>query len=327
MRVNVGIFRLQSFKFSIFIFVFGIVQKKGDEKKLCGKVIGYVKVPKPEPGSGEETPFDALVGPDGVLAIQGDYSKNPDFDSFRNNLQQSLPRGLQEILKHILEDDEIKENIDKAKKVSLSIFPQKGSTMSDFFPVPAQLVPFQSEDILLSEDCDIFFLGEFSSIGSAHLFLTGFPILYQSKYKEQSELDKEREVDELLAEIGGEKPLIGAEEQGLAIHLEGDLSAFKGNLLELLDTQILPKIMYIIERDDFENFRAGINTFRRFMHTYPHQQDIEKMVSILRNISEKKHPNSNDSKNLTLLCRKMSALHHEEFEVLPEIQRELEMIN
>ena len=308
--------------------VFGIIQKKGNENKLCGKVIGYVKIPKPEPGSGEETPFDALVSPDGILAIQGDYSKNPDFETFRNNLQQTLPKGLQEILKHILEDDEIKENLDRSKRISVSVIPPKNG-MSEFFPVPAQLAPFQSEEILLNEDGDIYFLGEFSSIGSAHLFLTGFPILYQSKYREQAELEKERQVDELLAEIDGQKPTIKGtdSEQNPAIYLSGELNDYKGNLLELLGTKVLPKIMYTIEENDVENFRAGINSFRRFMRTYPHQQDIERMVSILQDISEKKHSSSKDSKNLALLCKKMSALHHEEFEILPAIQEELEAMS
>jgi hypothetical protein len=303
--------------------VFGIIQKKGNENNLCGKVIGYVKIPKDPSG----TPFDALVSPDGILAIQGDYSKVPDFDSFRNNLQQSLPKSLQEILKHILEDDEIKENLDKAKKISFSVIPQKGNErLGDFFPVPAQLVLFQSEEALLNEDGDIYFLGEYASMSSAHLFLTGFPILYQARYREQMELQKEKEVDALLAEIDGEKQTNSVELESLAIHLDGDLSNYNGNLLELLDTQVLPKIMYIIERNDAENFKAGINSFRRFMHPYPHQQDIEKMIFILQSINEKKHPNTNDSKRLTLLCKKMSALHHEEFEVLPEIQKELDAV-
>jgi hypothetical protein len=303
-----------------------VVQKKGSEDNLCGKVIGYVKIPKPEPGSGEETPFDSLVSPDGILAIQGDYSRNQNFESFRNNLQQSLPRGLQEILKHILEDDDIKENLDKAKKVSVSIFPQKGIRMGDFFPVPAQLVPFQSEALLLNEDADIFFLGNFSSISSAHLFLTGFPILYQSKYREQLEQEKEKAVDDLLAEI--DSSAVGIKKtESLAICLDGELSSYNGNLLELLSIQVLPKIMYAIEENDSENFKSGINAIRNFMRAYPHQQDIEKMVSILQNINEKKHANSNDSKSLALLCKKMSALHHEEFEILPEIQKELEAIS
>jgi hypothetical protein len=307
--------------------VFGIIQKKGDENKLCGRVIGYVKVSKPEPGSNEETPFDALISPDGILAIQADYSKNLDFDSFRNNLQQSLPKGLQEVLKQIFEDEEIKETLESAKKVSLSIIPPKGSDrMSDFFPVPAQIVPFQSEDILLNEDGDIYFLGEFASIGTAHLFLMGFPILYQSKYRELVEQEKKKQVDELLTEIenGKELPQKIEYEQSLAINLEGNLSSFNGNLMELLDVQILPKIMYIIEKNDLENFKAGINTFRRFMQTYPHQQDVEKMVSILQKANENGYPSPSDLEYLTLLCKKMSALHHEEFEILPAIQKELE---
>jgi hypothetical protein len=302
--------------------VFGVIQKKGTESRLCGRVIGYVKIPKPEPGV-NETPFDALVSPDGILAIQGDYSKNPDFDSFRNNLQQSLPKGLQDFLANIfdLEDDEFRENLGKAKKISVSVFSQKGGSgkLGDFFPVPAQLVLFQSEEVLLNEDSDIYFLGEFASISSAHLFLTGFPILYQSKYREQSELEKEKEVDKLLEEISGHS-------QDLAIRLDGDLSVYKGNLLELLSTQILPKIMYAIEENDSENLKTDLSVFRQFMRTYPHQQDIEKMISILENIYEKKHPSSNDSKSLALLCQKMSALHHEEFEILPAIQKELEAL-
>jgi hypothetical protein len=178
--------------------------------------------------------------------------------------------------------------------------------------------------VLLNEDCDIYFLGEFSSLGSAHLFLTGFPILYQSKYREQIELENEKQVDELLAEIGGENPVTKEVDEHFSVCLEGDLSSYKGNLLELLGVQVLPKMMYAIEENDLEKFNAGLNTFRRFMRTYPHQQDIENVISILRNINEKKHSDSNDSKSLALLCKKMSALHHEEFETLPAIQKELE---
>jgi hypothetical protein len=303
--------------------VFEVVQKKGNENNLCGRVIGYVRIPRPESSEGE-SPFDAFVSQDGILAIQGDYSKTPDFEAFRSNLQQSLPKGLQEILKHILDDDEIRENLDlsKAKKISVSIFPKGNGGIGDFFPVPAQLATFQSEDALLNEDADIYFLGEFSSIGNAHLFLMGFPILYQSKYREQAEQEREREVDSLLAEIDEKNPETKIE-QNLSLHLEGDLSVYKGNLLELLGTQVLPKIMYSIEESDAENFKASINAFHRFMRTYPHQQDIEKMVSILQNMNEKKHSSPDDAKNLALLCQKMSALHHEEFERLPAIQKEL----
>ncbi|MCL2284322.1 MAG: hypothetical protein FWC26_13480 [Fibromonadales bacterium] len=305
--------------------MFGIVQKKGSEKRLCGRVIGYVKVPKPEPGSGEETPFDSLVSPDGILAIQGDYSKHQDFESFRNNLQQTLPKGLQDILKQILEDDDIKDTLDKAKKISVSVIPPKNSRIGDFFPVPAQLAPYQSEEMLLNEECDIYFLGEFTTLGSAHLFLTGFPILYQAKYREQSELEKEKEVDALLAEIDGQKPMARIEtERNAANYLSGQLSDYKGNLLELLGAKVLPEIMYAIEKDDLENFKISVNSLRCFMREYPHQQDIEKMISILQGISEKKHSSSEDSKYLALLCQKMSALHHEEFEILPEIQKKLE---
>ncbi|MDR2579630.1 MAG: hypothetical protein LBC85_01380 [Fibromonadaceae bacterium] len=303
--------------------MFEVVQKKGNANRLCGRVIGYVKIPKPEPGQ-NETPFDALVSADGILAIQGDYSKTPDFDAFRNNLQQSLPRGLQDILKQILGDDEIREGLDlsKTKKISVSVFPKGGSNFGDFFPVPAQLVPFQSEEMLLNENADIYFLGEFRSIGNAHLFLMGFPILYQARYREMAEREREDEVDALLAEIGEKEALMKIE--SLALSLEGDLSSYKGNLLDLLAMQVLPKIMYSIEREDSEYFNVNISMFSRFMRTYPHQQDIEKMISILQKIKEKKHAASDDTKNLSLLCKKMSALHHEEFESLPAIQKELE---
>ena len=307
--------------------VFEVVQKKGNANKLCGRVIGYVKIPKPEPGQ-NETPFDALVSAYGILAIQGDYSQNPDFEAFRNNLQQSLPHNLQEILKHIFEDDEIRETLDlsKSKKISVSVFP-KGNLggniggnldLGDFFPVPAQLVRFESEEALLKEIADIYFIGEFSNVGNAHLFLMGFPIVYQSKYRDQAEKERETEVNAMLAEIDGPRNV------AIALNLEGDLNSFKGNLLELLSTQILPKIMHAIEGCDAADFNASLDEFYRFMHTYPHQQDLDKMASILKSIYEKKRSSPEDAKNLALLSKKMSALHHEEFEILPQIQKELE---
>ena len=303
--------------------VFGVIQKKGNESKLCGKVTAYVKIPRPEPGE-VVSPFDALISRDGILAIQGDYSKVPDFEMFRNNLQQSLPKAMQDILKHILEEDDIKDNLDlsKSKKISVSVYP-KGGGLGDFFPVPAQLIPFESEAVLLNESGDIYFLGEFNSIGNAHLFLMGFPIVYQSKYRDQAERERETEVDALLAEIDGGKV---ARDTQLILSLDGDLSSYEGNLLELLSTQVLPKLMYAIEESNSINLDASLDVFCRFMRTYPHQQDIEKMVFILKNINEKKRSSPEDAKHLALLCQKMSALHHEEFESLPDIQKQLEGI-
>jgi iron-sulfur cluster repair protein YtfE (RIC family) len=82
--------------------------------------------------------------------------------------------------------------------------------------------------------------------------------------------------------------------------------------------------MYAIEESNNENFNANLAALRRFMRSYPHQQDIEKMISILQGINNRKHSTSNDAQSLVLLCKKISALHHEEFEILPEIQKELE---
>ncbi|GHV11850.1 hypothetical protein AGMMS49938_03290 [Fibrobacterales bacterium] len=314
--------------------MFNIIQKKGEPDKFSGRVIGYVKIlPIVGNQQRESGPFDLLISPDGFLAIQGDYLKIPDLGSFGKSLSPSLPQGLQDMLKKILEDDDLKDifNSSKIKNINVSVLPARsggggvGGGVGEFFPVPAQLVQFKSEEEILQQDADIFYLGEFSNIGCAHMFLMGFPILYQSKFKESEKQQSEKEVDALLSELGGavSNPVEELNELPF-LKLEGNLSGFNGDLLDLL-MQTIQKFMYSIENG--LDLSDNIKRFRKFMHPYPYQQDLDQIQSLIENIAENKgHSSANQVKKLALLCQKINFLHKEEFEKMPEIQAQLEKL-
>jgi hypothetical protein len=191
----------------------------------------------------------------------------------------------------------------------------------EIIPVPARVVFFNSEAELLDQNCDIFFLGYFKTPSHAHLAVTSFPILYQARYREQ-------ETETIQSEIGG---ILKEIESGVAfpseapfnktpavLALSGKVSDYKGNLLNLLEKDIVPVLLYNLTYP--AEFRASMDNFLKFMQGYRFPEDIAQIRTALESMQS---GGRDQSQRVDLLCQKISALHHEQFEKLKEIENKL----
>lgn len=187
----------------------------------------------------------------------------------------------------------------------------------EIIPVPAKIVFYESETEILNEDADIYYIGEFSGMSQAHLCITSLPIFYQAKFREQATLSEQKYINEILSQIETEDP-VTTKVMGEFLPGKGNLNLFIGNLQELLDSRVIPYLLY--RANDDAEFKTCITRFKDFMKPYPDQKDvlaIENSVSALR----KNEHDSVERSRLELLCSKVSAMYHEKFELIPDIQK------
>ena len=90
----------------------GIEQKKGNDEKLCGRMIAYARI-LPTPDAEESnTPFDDMIK-NGLLTLEGDFRKfNPTMPS-RHQRNKVMDERLSELLETMEENGvELPENLD-----------------------------------------------------------------------------------------------------------------------------------------------------------------------------------------------------------------------
>jgi hypothetical protein len=181
-------------------------QMKGDESRLLGKLVAYVRIanwdPVLEPEDKNQS-LHALVR-NGILAVQANFVDQRTIrDFFRKEFGISLEKGIQEVIEQAkemgglegaLDPEAVKERLDSMKN-------------ADFIPIPAKVAFFSDEQELLASDADIYFLGEFQTLNHAHLCVNSFPILYQAYYREQEHAVIDAEIGELLRTIEGPAPM------------------------------------------------------------------------------------------------------------------------
>lgn len=290
----------------------GIEQKKGDPAVLCGRMLAYAHILPGDaiPSRRRSSPLDGMVH-NGYLVVTGDFTRPQDFDPrediarFLENLKESgaeLPEGLDE--------ETLREKMGEFSNMEI-------------IPVPAKVVQFESEADILAQDADIYFLGDFAGQGQAHLCITSLPIYYQARYREQLNRILQSDIASLLAEVEQETaqglfPYSGGDPA--VLDLKGDLGLFEGHLLELLTGQVIPHLVY--NTGNPIEFQIAMDRFKAFMKPYRYPADVQAIENILEAMRQGK-PRSSDRRRLELLCRKVSALHHEEFEQLQAIQDEL----
>jgi hypothetical protein len=300
----------------------GVVQKKGNPLELCGRLVVYAKIrPSVNPETGR-LPFASMVR-NGLLVVKGEFKANDTFKHFmQHELGESMNDGISEMIEHIKEQGgEIPEGMDP------EAFRERLDELSNMevIPVPAKIIFCDTEDEILQEDADIYYIGEFSGLSQAHLCITSLPIFYQAQYREQQASIEQKYINEILSQIEGNEavdiPKLKA--SGEFLPGEGTLNTFIGNLLELLGGRVVPYLLYQVS--DEAEYQVCIRRFYDFMKPYPNPSDIDaidRTIQILR----KETDNKKAQAKLELLCEKVSALYHEEFERIPGLQKELEAL-
>lgn len=298
----------------------GIVQKKGDPDKLCGRMVAYAKISEAamKNGSGPMPgPFPSMIR-NGILAVRGEFEKNGNIKSFmRHEMGTSVDKGLSDLIEHIKESGgELSEGVD------VDSFRNRLEELSsmEIIPVPAKIMFYETEDDIMRENADIFYIGEFSGMSQAHLCITSLPIFYQAKYREQRNAEEQSYISELLSQIEADGLITSKPENGEFLPGKGNLLTFVGDLQELLERQVVPYLLY--QAHDAGVFRASLERFKDFMAPYKDSGDVDGIQKAICRLRE----NENDSRErsrLELLCRKVSAIYHEKFERVPEIIQKL----
>jgi hypothetical protein len=291
--------------------------KKGDPNHLRGKLITYVRVLDHNsstalaPEGEASSPLENLVR-NGILAVQANYVEQRNIrDFFRKEFGISLEKGIEEVIEQArdtgglegaLDPEAVKERLESMKN-------------ADFIPIPAKVAFFSSDEEMLAQDADIYYLGEFTVLSHAHLCVNAFPILYQAYYREQEHREIEAEISSLLKTIEG-KPK--------AEFLESAFDREKGDWKEYLLKSLIPRMIYarggVGEKEEHEKTEKE---FRSFMEEFGFPEDTDAILSVIEN-SKDFGPLA--LKKLELLVAKIEALQQEDYEKLESIKRELESL-
>ena len=306
-----------------------IEQRKGDPRKLKGKLLAYVRIIAEEGGDGPESyaagdvggtepasPLNAMVR-NGILAVQANYVDQRNIrDFFRDEFGISLEKGIQEVidqaketggLEGALDPEAVKERLESMKN-------------ADFIPIPAKIAFFNSEEEMLAGDADVYFLGHFTVISHAHLCVNSFPIIYQAYFREQEHRAMEMEIAALLGVIEEPKGKDGdAERDGNGDPAEGPkIQNFKGDVKAFLLKDLIPKMIYNLS--DPSEYGKALGQFKSFMGDFGYPEDMQEIISLVEST-----PN-HDAKalrKLELLVAKVVALQMEDYEKLDVIRKEL----
>lgn len=298
----------------------GIEQKKGNDEKLCGRMIAYAKIlpsPDAEPA---ETPFDDMIK-NGLLTLEGDFRQIEERPSKRA-MDRAVDAKFNNFLKTMEENGvEIPENVNvEAMRERL----HELSNM-EVIPIPARIGNFNNEEDILKEEADIYYIGEFIGANQAHYCLTTLPIYYQAKYREQAKRNEMEMLNEMLLQFE-EGDFVDTEE----IQKDTDelfpkgltLNTFMGDLSKLLNVRVIPFLLACKSDDDYEE---QIKLFYAFMKGYPDQKDIKRIDKSLREL--RKQGDSIEARNLLeLSCKRINAIYNEDSQLANEFTKLIEEI-
>jgi hypothetical protein len=297
----------------------GIEQKKGNDEKLCGRMIAYAKI-LPSPDAQNATPFDDLVK-NGLLALEGDFRETSMFPETRN-IGKSVDSKLNNLLESMQEEGiELPDNVDID---SLRNRLHELSNM-EVIPIPARIGNFASEEDIMKENADVYYIGEYIGLNQAHFCLTTLPIYYQARYREQAKAAEISLLNEMLSQFES-----GAMMDNDDIQKDNDelfpagltLNTFVGDLDNLLNVRVIPFLLACENDSDYE---TQIALFYNFMKDYPQQEDITRVDHAIREL-RKRGDNQSARKLLELSCKKINSIYSEDTKTAEKLEAEIKTI-
>jgi hypothetical protein len=301
------------------LHMLGIEQKKGNDEKLCGRMIAYAKI-LPSPDAQNATPFDDLVK-NGLLALEGDFRETSMFPETRN-IGKSVDSKLNNLLESMQEEGiELPDNVDID---SLRNRLHELSNM-EVIPIPARIGNFASEEDIMKENADVYYIGEYIGLNQAHFCLTTLPIYYQARYREQAKAAEINLLNEMLSQFES-----GAMMDNDDIQKDTDelfpagltLNTFVGDLDNLLNVRVIPFLLACENDSDYE---TQIALFYNFMKDYPQQEDITRVDHAIREL-RKRGDNQSARKLLELSCKKINSIYSEDTKTAEKLEAEIKTI-
>ena len=301
------------------LHMLGIEQKKGNDEKLCGRMIAYAKI-LPSPDAQNATPFDDLVK-NGLLALEGDFRETSMFPETRN-IGKSVDSKLNNLLESMQE-----EGIEFPDNVDIDSLRNRLHELSNMevIPIPARIGNFASEEDIMKENADVYYIGEYIGLNQAHFCLTTLPIYYQARYREQAKAAEINLLNEMLSQFES-----GAMMDNDDIQKDTDelfpagltLNTFVGDLDNLLNVRVIPFLLACENDSDYE---TQIALFYNFMKDYPQQEDITRVDHAIREL-RKRGDNQSARKLLELSCKKINSIYSEDTKTAEKLEAEIKTI-
>lgn len=295
----------------------GIEQKKGNDDRLCGRMIAYAKITPSPVAESSGTPFDDMIR-NGILALEGDF-RNPETVPSPRTMNKAVDAKLNNLLETMQEEG--MEMPDSADVEKLRGRLHELSNM-EVIPIPAKIGSFNSEEEILQEDADIYFIGEFIGMNQAHFCLTTLPIYYQARYREQAKNEEMKLLNDMLAQFESGDLLDTEDIQRETAELfpaGATLNTFFGDLNNLLNTRVIPYLLALKSDDDYE---IQIDSFYKFMKDYPQQIDVSRVDHAIREL-RKQGDSVSARKLLELSCKKIVAIYNENNKLAEEIENQI----
>lgn len=276
-------------------------QKQGDPNRLYGKMTAYAIVENAE----SMPPEFRGEGNDGgnIFAVQADCrQEHPTQDFLKSDLGASLKKGLDQVIQHLRDSGLWQDTLtpDNGEEGAAMV---RG--MAELIPIMARVLTFDSEEEIMREEGDIYFLGTFADWPGASMYGQAFSLLYQTRYREQERNTAKQSIDDLLSQI---------EKQAS----ENEIFTNTSDLEKKMLGNYIPAILYSLPNP--AEHQKAIARFRRFMHGYRFPEDVDRIIEAVQNV---KSPDAKTTKKLELLIKKIVAMSKEDFSALAVIQREL----
>lgn len=281
-----------------------IEQKKGTPDYIDGRLTVYATVDiDPSEFASSNHPLLSMVH-NGLLVAQGNYKEQSSLKDFlQSELGESLEEGLEVFLEKF---DGLESALDPQK---LKDKMKNLDDLKDFIPTPAKIVPFHSEDEIMKQEGDIFYVGKFRNMANANLSINSFPIIYQARYREQEIVMVRNEIDNLISQIeGSELPDEHYTSSGIDIEKK-------------IVKDYIPVLLY--GRKDKSGFENSVKKFKRFLGGYKFPADVDKIIST---IEKPENLAPLHYKLLELYAKKISEVCKENFSDVDKIGKEITSI-
>ena len=291
--------------------------KKGDPDRLDGRVTVYATIEiDPDDLLAMKHPIASAIH-NGFLVAQGNFR---DQTSLKDFLKSELGLSLDEDLA-----DGLSDLVERMNGIESALDPQKlkdrlenMGDFEEFIPTPAKVVPFHSEQEILSQEGDVYYAGSFKNIGNAVLSVNAVPIVYQARYREQEMQVVRNEIESLISQIEQtDTAVIQPSSIPDEENYYGD-SSIKERILK----EFIPQMLYA--KNDPPAFETAKNKLRGFLHDYRFPADIEAIITC---IAAEKILDNKDSERIELLARKIDAVSREDFSAAEIFAASLNKLN
>ena len=275
--------------------------KKGDARHLDGRLLAYAHVASALTGAAH---LQGMVH-NGLLAVQGNYRDQRTLaEFFQSEFGLSLERGIEEVIEQSRDGSGLEGALDP------DLVRERLRSMKDaagMMPIPAKVVPLDSELTAMGFEGDVADLGFFDDLAFAHMAVNSFPILYQAHYRQQEYVELQNRIDTLL-----DAPTSASRE----------LQTFTGDVETYLLQTLLPSVLYA--KDDSSEAGNAMERFRTFLQPHLTESDLDAVLALLPIVRK---GDAKASQRLDLLLRRAAALHREDFRSLEAIRQSLEKLD